>query len=61
MDSFGIVHGPAIVSDSSVRLNPGDSVSFEWRATGGEDACDVIGYLVDENTGYIEEILDNWR
>ena len=58
VDSFGIVHGPAIVSDSSVKLNPGDSVSFEWRATGGEDAYDVIGYLVDENTGYIEEILN---
>ena len=31
---------------------------MSWRATGGEDAYDVIGYLVDENTGYIEEILN---
>ena len=52
------MHGPAIVSDSSVKLNPGDSVSFEWRATGGGDAYDVIGYLVDENTGHVEEILN---
>ena len=55
---YGIVHGPSIVSDSSVQLHPGDSVSFEWRATGGADAYDVIGYLVDENTGHIEEILN---
>ena len=58
VNGYGIVHGPAIVSDSSVKLNPGDSVSFEWRATGGGDAYDVIGYLVDENTGHIEEILN---
>ena len=55
---YGIVHGPSIVSDSSVQLHPGDSVSFEWRATGGDDAYDVIGYLVDENTGHVEEILN---
>jgi flagellin-like hook-associated protein FlgL len=58
VDRFGILHGPAIVSDSSVELHPGDSVSFEWRASGGDDAYDVIGYLVDENTGHIEEILN---
>ena len=58
VNGYGIVHGPAIVSDSSVKLNPGDSVSFEWRATGGGDAYDVIGYLVDENTGHVEEILN---
>lgn len=48
INNFGILHGPAIVSDSSVELHPGDSVSFEWRASGGSDAYDVIGYLVDE-------------
>ena len=58
INNFGILHGPAIVSDSSVELHPGDSVSFEWRASGGSDAYDVIGYLVDENTGHIEEILN---
>ena len=58
VDSYGILHGPAIVSDSTVKLHPGDSVSFEWRASGGQDAYDVIGYLVDENTGHIEEILN---
>ena len=55
VDRFGILHGPAIVSDSSVELHPGDSVSFEWRASGGDDAYDVIGYL-GQNTGHIEEI-----
>lgn len=58
VDGYGIVHGPAIVSDSSVELHPGDSVSFQWRASGGDDAYDVIGYLVDENTGRVEEILN---
>ena len=58
VNGYGIVHGPSIVSDSSVQLHPGDSVSFEWRATGGGDAYDVIGYLVDENTGHVEEILN---
>ena len=30
------LHGPAIVSDSSVKLDIGDSV-FEWKAEGGAD------------------------
>lgn len=58
INSYGILHGPSIVSDSSVELHPGDSISFEWRASGGADAYDVVGYLVDENTGHIEEILN---
>ena len=57
-DGYGILHGPAIVSDSSVKLDIGDTVSFEWKAEGGADAYDVIGYLVDESTGNIEEILN---
>ena len=58
-DGYGILHGPAIVSDSSVELDIGDSISFEWKAEGGEDAYDVIGYLVDESTGNVEEILND--
>ena len=56
--NYGILHGPAITSDSSVKLDVGDSVSFEWKAAGGGDAYDVIGYLVDESTGHTEEILN---
>ena len=37
---------------------PGDSVSFDWQATGGSDAYDVIGYLVDETTGEVQELLN---
>ena len=58
-DGYGILHGPAIVSDSSVKLDIGDTVSFEWKAEGGADSYDVIGYLVDESTGNIEEILND--
>jgi flagellar hook-associated protein FlgK len=47
----GVVHGPALVSNSSVILNAGDTVSFDWQAEGGDDAYDVYAYLVDINTG----------
>jgi flagellin len=56
--SHGILHGPYLVSDDAVALKPGDSVSFDWQAAGGSDAYDVVGYLVDEDTGEIQELLN---
>ena len=56
--SFGILHGPYLVSNDAISLKPGDEVSFDWQATGGSDAYDVIGYLVDENTGEIQELIN---
>jgi flagellin-like hook-associated protein FlgL len=33
-------------------------VSFDWQATGGWDAYDVIVFLVDETTGEVQELLN---
>jgi len=57
-NGYGILHGPYLVSNESVTLKAGDSVGFDWRATGGSDAYDVVGYLVNENTGHVEELLN---
>ena len=54
----GVVHGPAIMSNSSVELNPGDVISFDWKASGGSDAFDVMAYLLDANNGHTEIMLD---
>jgi flagellin-like hook-associated protein FlgL len=56
--SYGILHGPYLVSKDAISLKPGDSVSFDWQATGGSDAYDVIGYLVDEKTGQTQELIN---
>ena len=55
----GVVHGPAIMSNSSVELNPGDVVSFDWKASGGADAYDVMAYLLDVNNGHTEVMLNS--
>lgn len=54
----GVVHGPALTSNGSVRLNAGDNISFDWKATGGQDAYDVVAYIVDMKTGETELLLD---
>jgi len=54
----GVVHGPALVSNSSVILKAGDTVSFDWQAQGGSDAYDVYAYLVDINTGTKVQLLN---
>ena len=54
----GVVHGPALTSNSSVLLNAGDVISFDWKAAGGGDAYDVSAYLVDTQSGNTELLLD---
>ena len=44
-----ILRGPAVVSNSSVYLQSGDTVSLDWSATGSGDHYDVFGYLVKVN------------
>ncbi|MCH1515876.1 MAG: hypothetical protein L7U52_04110, partial [Alphaproteobacteria bacterium] len=51
LPSFGIHHGPYVVSQDSVDLEVGDSVSFEWYGMNGGDAYDIYGYLLEEDTG----------
>jgi len=53
-----IVHGPYTVSQESVYLSAGSTVSFDWRAQGGSDAYDVYAYLVDIDSGSTIELLN---
>ncbi|MFY9089047.1 DUF4347 domain-containing protein [Arcobacter aquimarinus] len=53
-----IVHGPYVVSDSTVTLSSGDSVSFDWKAKGGDDAYDIYAYLLNVDTGATVELLN---
>ncbi|WP_375725065.1 filamentous hemagglutinin N-terminal domain-containing protein [Arcobacter sp. KX21116] len=55
---YGVVHGPSVVSDSSVSLGKGDEVSFKWKASGGSDAYDVFGYILNVDTGETQTILN---
>ena len=57
-DAFGVLHGPTVVSDSTVALDQGDSVSFDWRAIPSGDAYDVYAYLLNVNTGATIELLN---
>lgn len=55
---YCIIRGPYIVSNSSVYLKSGDSVSFYWSALGGGDAYDVYGYLLNTATGVTIQLLN---
>lgn len=61
IDSFGVAHGPYLVSNDPVQLNAGDTVSFDWKAmqvVGGDD-YDVYAYLLNVNTGATVELLND--
>jgi len=64
---YDTVRGPALVSQDQLNMKIGDTVSFDWRAQGGEDSYDVYAYLLNVNTGETLEILDdtgtttNWQ
>jgi flagellin-like hook-associated protein FlgL len=55
---FGIVHGPHIISDTAVAIEAGQSVSFDWKAQGGEDWFDVYAYLLNVDDGSTVKLLD---
>jgi len=57
--SYGVVHGPAMYTDSTVALKPGDTISFDWKAQNGSDAYDVFGYFINETTGETYTVLDD--
>lgn len=46
-DSYAQIYGPALVSANPVIAAEGDTISFWWTATGGGDAFNVLGYIVD--------------
>ena len=64
---YDTVRGPALVSQESLTMKVGDTVSFDWRAQGGADDYDVYAYLLNVDTGETVEILNdtgtttNWQ
>ncbi len=57
-EGYGVVHGPSVASNDSVSLGKGDEVSFKWKASGGSDAYDVFGYILNVDTGETQAILN---
>ena len=57
-NGFDVVRGPAIYSDSTITVEAGDTLSFDWRALGGGDAYDVFGYIIDIDNGTTQLLLD---
>ena len=57
-DSYGVVHGPYLVSQTPVALAAGDTVSFNWKSQAGDDAFDSYAYLLETTTGAQVELLD---
>ncbi len=53
-----VIHGPYIISDDSVSLSVGDTVTFNWKAANGDDAFDVYAYLLNTADGSTIELLD---
>jgi len=53
-----VVHGPVLVSDNAVFIRGGAIVQFDWEASGGADAFDVLGYLLNTGTGATSIFLD---
>lgn len=58
IDSYGVLHGPYVVSENAVSIQAGGSVSFDWKAEGGSDNFDVYAYLLNEDTGETIELLN---
>jgi len=56
--SYGVVHGPYIISNSPLPMVAGDKVSFDWKAQGGGDAYDVYAYLLNTDTGATFPLLN---
>jgi len=56
---FDTVRGPALISQDQLAMKAGDTMSFDWRAQGGDDAYDVYAYLLNVDTGATVEILND--
>lgn len=55
---YDTVRGPALISQDQLTMKVGDTMSFDWRAQGGDDAYDVYAYLLNVDTGATLEILN---
>jgi hypothetical protein len=64
MDTGGVLlYGPAVISESRVIAQVGDSVEFDWKALSGPsagvgDAYNVFAYMIEPATGRTIIILD---
>ena len=56
---YGILRGPYMVSEEAVKLNTGDTVSFDWKSYGSNDAYDVYGYLLNIDNGETIKLVDD--
>jgi len=58
--TFGadIVHGSYIISQDAAYISAGESVSFDWKASGDNDAFDIYSYLLNVDTGDTIELLN---
>ena len=57
--AYGTIRDAYVYSNSTVTLQAGDSLSFEWKALSAVDAYDAYGYIIDVNTGHTVTILDS--
>ncbi len=58
-DSYGVVHGPYVISRESIAIESGDTVSFKWKSEAGDDDYDSYAYLLNVDTGAQIELLDS--
>ena len=56
-----VVRGPYLYSNSTVHLGTSSTVSFSWKAEGGDDAYNVYAYLVnvDDPSKTVKLLDDN--
>lgn len=55
---YGIVHGPAVISDQTIHVETGGSIRFWWRGLAGGDAYDIYAYLLNIKNGTTIELLN---
>lgn len=56
---YCVVRGGYVVSESTIALAKGETVSFDWSAAAGGDAYDVFGFLLNVKTGEAQIILND--
>ena len=56
---YGTIRDACVYSNSTVTLQAGDSLSFDWKALSAADAYDAYGYIIDVNTSHTVTILDS--
>ena len=55
---FDIAHGPYIISTEAKQIDAGETVFFDWKASGTNDAFDIFAYLLNVDTGETQIMLD---